>query len=275
MRLWSYRRANSGGRHAETQAQGINKKRGRFFRGSVWILNTLLQTVIADLLNIKEAIMSNDINSTLGINEQVVYKAKIHWIVFVPTVLLFIIGFAASWIVLVVVGCITLVYALIYFFASSLFITNKRISGKVGLIKTTRMDTPLDKINNCVASNGLFGKIFGYGKIHVITSSGEYDFKNIAKVDAFHSALMQQIDLFKDEQRKAQAADIANAQIQAQQLHTDAIVNAIKSSQATGAATTAATGEAVFCTECGQRNGVNAKFCEACGAQLPVAPKIE
>jgi uncharacterized membrane protein YdbT with pleckstrin-like domain len=131
--------------------------------------------------------------------------------VFVPPVLLLFIGFSNSWTWAIIAGFIDLIYALIRFFTDALLFTNKRISGRIGLIKTVAMDTPLDKINNVAVSNGLFGKILGYGKINVITSSGSYNFAKIAKPKVFHSALMQQIDLFKEEQRNEQAAAIAKA----------------------------------------------------------------
>jgi uncharacterized membrane protein YdbT with pleckstrin-like domain len=131
--------------------------------------------------------------------------------VFVLPILLILIGFEGSWIWLIIAGFIYLISAIIRFFTTLLLFTNKRMAGKVGLFKTGRMDTPLDKINNVAVYSGLSGKIFNYGKINVITSSRYYNFTTIAKPGIFQSELMRQIDLFKEEQRNEQAAAISRA----------------------------------------------------------------
>lgn len=137
----------------------------------------------------------------LGKGEEVVTRANVHWACLIPHVILMFL-----WI-----GFITIIPAIIRMFTTDLFLTNKRVYGKVGLVKTKSLDTPLNKVNTVSVESGLFGKIFGYGTIHITSSSGSYDFKGIKSPEVFKSALMGEIDKFDETRIKKQAAEMAAA----------------------------------------------------------------
>lgn len=145
--------------------------------------------------------MGNYIEQNLKKDEHVVLKAKIHWMVLVPHILL----------IFLVVGMFTIWKPLIAMFTTELGFTNKKLLGKVGLINTKTLDAPLNKINNASVSSGLWGKIFGYGTLHITTSSGAYHFVGIANAEQFKSSLMAQIDQFDEDRIKKQAAELAQA----------------------------------------------------------------
>lgn len=134
-------------------------------------------------------------------DERLVTQANIHWARLIPHVvgMCFLIGFITIW------------KPLIDMFTSELVLTNKRIYGKRGLINTKTMDTPLNKVNNISVSSGLGGKIFGYGTIHITSSSGEYTWSGIKSPNVFRDSVMTEIEKFDEARIKKQATELAGA----------------------------------------------------------------
>lgn len=139
------------------------------------------------------------VEKNLGKEENIVYQCKVHWAILVPHIIL----------MLILIGFVTIIPAIITMFTTELVITNKKISGKLGLLNTKAMDSPLNKIQNVKVEQNIFGKIFNYGNIDITTASGSYNFKGIARPDSFKNALNQQIDTFDDERINKQAQKIA------------------------------------------------------------------
>ena len=94
---------------------------------------------------------------------------------------------------------------------TELGLTNKKVMGKYGIVNTKVMDSPLNKINSISVEQGLGGKIFGYAKIVISTSSGGYNFNYIKNADSFRSAVMEQIDIYDEERIRRQAEQLAGA----------------------------------------------------------------
>lgn len=141
------------------------------------------------------------IQNNLKKDEEIIMEGKLHGAMLIPHILL----------MFLFVGFFTIIPAIIKMKTTEITITNKRLVGKVGLIKTTELDTPLNKVNNVTVSSGLWGKIFGYGTIKITSSSGVYDFPGIKNADTFRSVLMNQIDLFDEDRIKKQAQEMAKA----------------------------------------------------------------
>ena len=141
------------------------------------------------------------IMDNLGKDETLVTQGKVHWACLIPHILLCV----------VLIGFLTIWGAVIRMFTTELVLTNKRIYGKVGLINTKTLDTPLNKINTISVSNGLFGKIFGYGTLHITSSSGEYLLKGIKSPNVFRDSVMSEIDRFDEARIKKQASEMAAA----------------------------------------------------------------
>ena len=137
----------------------------------------------------------------IGKDESIITQAVIHWACLIPHVIFMTIG----------IGFITIIFALIRMFTTKLILTSKRVYGEVGLINTKTMDAPLNKVNTVSVERGLFGKIFGYGNLHITTSSGSYNYKGIKSPSVFRDAIMEQIDVFDDARIKKQAAEMAAA----------------------------------------------------------------
>lgn len=141
------------------------------------------------------------IMDNLSKGETLVTQAKVHWISLLPHILA----------MCIFIGLFTIWGAIIRICTTDLILTNKRIYGKVGLINTKTLDTPLNKVNTISVSNGLWGKIFGYGTIHITSSSGEYVLKSIKSPHVFRDAVMEEIDRFDECRIKKQAAEMAAA----------------------------------------------------------------
>ena len=144
--------------------------------------------------------MSNYIKKNLLEEERIIQTGKVHRIILLPHILL----------CFVLIGFITIWIPIIRICTTDLAFTNKRLTGKIGLINIRALDTPLNKINNIAIAQGLGGLIFGYGTIIIYSSSAKYKFKGIKNPELFKNQLINQINEFEEEKLKMQANEIAN-----------------------------------------------------------------
>lgn len=163
------------------------------------------------------------VENNLMKDEKIVSKAEVNMVAIVPTVieaiLVVIVAFViADMIWFDALKGIAIAAAAIFVIAkflkiknTELAVTNKKIIGKTGLINTKVMDSPINKINNISVEQGFGGKIFGYGKIVVSTSSGAYEFEYIKNADTFRHSVMNEIDRADEERVQKQAQELANA----------------------------------------------------------------
>ena len=111
----------------------------------------------------------------------------------------------------ILIGFIWIIKDLIAFFTPKLTITNKKVTGKTGLINTNQLDSPLNKISGVQVEKGLFGQIFNYGTIKITTASTVFNFKYIGNPDEFRTILNNQIEQYDEERIKKQAQELAAA----------------------------------------------------------------
>lgn len=145
--------------------------------------------------------IKNYVKANLRPNEKLILEGKLHWTILLPHLL----G------ILVFIGFITIWKPLIRLLTTQLAITDKRVIGKTGFIKTSVMDTPLDKITNIVVTTGFWGKIFKYGNIRITTISGDYVFNGLADPEGFKTTLQQQMDFSEESKMDMHAGKIAAA----------------------------------------------------------------
>ena len=150
--------------------------------------------------------MSNYVENNLSKNEEIINKAKLTPLFLIGT---WIKGILLCWLLFIPV--IKAIIATIAHFCIELGITNKRVVGKVGIIRTKALDAPLNKIQSVNVNQGFWGKIFNYGTVNINTAAGEFSFEGIAAPDAFKGTLMAQIDQYEEDRVKQQAAEMANA----------------------------------------------------------------
>ncbi len=149
------------------------------------------------------------VENNLVKDEKIVSRADVNMVAIVPTI---IIAVLMTFIIfLLPISVIIVVLKIFQLKSTELVVTNKKIIGKTGLINTKVMDSPINKINNISVEQGLGGKIFGYGKIIVSTSSGGYEFNCIKNADNFRHSVMNEIDRADEERVQKQAQELANA----------------------------------------------------------------
>lgn len=101
--------------------------------------------------------------------ERVILEARPTGIVLVPHVIA----------ICVIIGLVTIWKAIVAVLTTRLTITNKRVEGKKGLLKTVKMDSRIGQITSVKVTQGIAGKIFNYGTININTAGGEYEFNYI------------------------------------------------------------------------------------------------
>jgi uncharacterized membrane protein YdbT with pleckstrin-like domain len=115
--------------------------------------------------------------------EHVVYRTRLHWLLFIwPVLLTVFVLLPVAWMLSggkwsglawfpVGVGLLILLAAFIKRHSSDFAVTNKRVMMKVGVFRTRSIELLLRKIEAISVDQSLMGRIFGYGNI-VVTGSG-------------------------------------------------------------------------------------------------------
>lgn len=150
--------------------------------------------------------MGKYVENNLNKNETVVKEAKLHFFSLVTTWI-----FALLFFWLLFIPVIKAIIFTVKFFFVELAITNKRIIGKSGVIDSSALDAPLNKIQSVATSSGLGGKIFGYGDITINTAAGKFVYSAIANPEEFKRAIMAQIDQAEEDRVQEQARAMAAA----------------------------------------------------------------
>jgi len=134
--------------------------------------------------------------------EAVVYRAKLHKIIFLPAVAIAVLGvlaavliviFAGNQLAAIITGVILIVLALVValprfirYVTSEFAVTNKRVIVKVGLIHRHTLELVLAKIETVGVDQSVPGRMFNYGTIIVTGTGGTQEpFKDIADPIAF------------------------------------------------------------------------------------------
>ncbi len=142
--------------------------------------------------------------------ERIVYRARLHRMIFVPPLILALIGAgAATWIYSYfknpqaagIVGVAFLIVALLVAFprciryvSSEFVVTNKRVIVKVGLIQRETLELVLTKVETIGVEQSVLGRILNYGTIIVTGTGGTKEpFKDIARPLQFREQVQSQL----------------------------------------------------------------------------------
>jgi len=109
--------------------------------------------------------------------EKVLYVAKKHWIMYGVVIPLFV----AAWFIksFELAGLSVLVLAYLYFERKFNIwaVTNRRFIDEWGIISLNSKDIPLDKVNNVLYKQDIWGRIFGYGLVELQSAAERGDVK--------------------------------------------------------------------------------------------------
>ena len=123
------------------------------------------------------------------------------------------------WGTLSVAGFLPFLIALLKFLSVNLAVTNKRVIGKVGILRINTVDVPIGKVDYVQVKAGVIGNIFNYYSLRVVSASGGgYDsrrandrFVGISNAQEFKNTVTAAIERHAEEARRAQAEEIAIA----------------------------------------------------------------
>jgi hypothetical protein len=135
------------------------------------------------------------VDGLLADGERVVRRARQHWFIMVwnarwavAALILAVVGLVIrlmnsgdsgllmtilGWIVLVllVIGIVSLVWGWFIYRSTEFVITNRRIIQTEGVVNKRASDSSLEKINDAILTESIFGRMFGFGNLEVLTAS--------------------------------------------------------------------------------------------------------
>lgn len=137
------------------------------------------------------------IEQNLVSGEKVVYRTRLHWILFLwPTVFLVVGLFSGDSGLrgfFLLVGIIWALSSLVTFTSSEFGVTTRRVLVKVGFIRRRSLELLLPKVEGIGVDQGILGRIFGYGTIIVTGTGGTKEvFRSIAAPLDFRRMVQQQ-----------------------------------------------------------------------------------
>jgi len=143
------------------------------------------------------------IDDNLMSGEQIVYRTKLHWVIFLWPIIFVVIAFmffagdsTAAGGFFLLVAIIWGVSFFISFKTSEFGITNKRVLIKTGFIRRNSLETLLTKVEGIQVNQGILGRILNYGTIIVKGTGGTSN--PFHKIDApleFRKKVQEQIAL--------------------------------------------------------------------------------
>ena len=139
--------------------------------------------------------------------EHVVFRTRLHWLLYLwPVLFIVIVLLPAAWLlaasawqgaawVPIALGVLILLANVIKRHSSDFAVTNKRVMMKVGVFSTRSIELLLGKVEAIAVEQSLLGRLFSYGDI-VITGSGgtKEAFSHIQAPLAFRRAVQSVTD---------------------------------------------------------------------------------
>lgn len=165
--------------------------------------------------------ISSYIRRVLQHNEQIMYSAQLHWIIYQGGILWTLAGAALGHfgplltgiflgekvekyldkpffylsVAIVAAGALQLINSFIRQISTELIITNQRVIAKHGLISTTSYELMMNKVEGATIDQTVMGRLLGYGTLMVKgTGGGISPIDHVAKPFLFHSYLMNSVN---------------------------------------------------------------------------------
>jgi uncharacterized membrane protein YdbT with pleckstrin-like domain len=137
------------------------------------------------------------VDKSLIPGENVVYRTRLHWIVFAWPVLFtavaiafLIYGYIHVGEVIVAIAALLWLARYFVYIASEFAVTNRRVIIKVGVMQRRTLELQLSKVEAIAVTQGILGQLFGCGSILVTGTGGTKEsFANIGSPLEFRKAL--------------------------------------------------------------------------------------
>lgn len=150
------------------------------------------------------------VDNNLVPGESVVYRATLHWSIFLPAtvwgvigLLICLTGLASGEGLIVAFGVLVLVFALLAllrplstYLTTEMAITNRRVIGKRGLIQRNTLELDLRYVGSLQVKQGILDRIFNRGTV-VVSGAGTHQssFPGISKPLDFRRNALQAGDI--------------------------------------------------------------------------------
>jgi len=128
--------------------------------------------------------MPSYLEKTLQPDESIVYRARIHWVIYLRGLLLVALGVAlvatlglATWVeiasaAVALIGLVMLINAFILRHTTELAVTNRRVVAKVGFIRRRTWEINSASVEGVEVQQSVPGRLLGYGTIAVKGTGG-------------------------------------------------------------------------------------------------------
>jgi len=152
------------------------------------------------------------LNKLLGDNEQIIYVTRQHWLVLAGEILsecvlsvalivlvteiMIVAPFTAPWAAL---GYLVLIFPLVSLYRDALIWSNRkfvvtsfRVIQLSGVLNKNVIDSSLEKVNDVKLEQSVWGRLFGYGDIEILTASelGVNLFRRLGEPVRFKTAML-------------------------------------------------------------------------------------
>lgn len=146
------------------------------------------------------------IEKNLMAGEKVVYRGRLHWVIFSQTAIALIVGLIALiflppiiGLVLIAVGVAVGISAMVTWYCSEFIVTNKRITMRTGFIHSHSVEILLAKVEALTVDQDLLGRVLDYGTICITGTGGTQEkFDTIAAPFEFRKMTQEQIALAQE-----------------------------------------------------------------------------
>jgi len=190
--------------------------------------------------------------------ERIVYRAKLHWTIFLTSIVVVLLGIGLGIVLQVVepgyayagaalagVGLLLAIGPAIQYISSEFAVTDKRVLGKVGFIERESDETLLSKIEAIAVDQGVIGRILGFGTVTITGTGGTQEaFPRISEPLEFRRQIQSQI--ISLEERKGSQPAAASAESRESRVERD-------------------------CPYCAERILARARVCKHCGRDVTPA----
>jgi membrane protein YdbS with pleckstrin-like domain len=156
--------------------------------------------------------------------ERIVYRARLHWTLFLASIVVVLLGIALAILLQVIqpaysfvglalagIGLLLAIGPAIRYVTSEFAVTDKRVLGKVGFIERESDETLLSKVEAIAVDQGVLGRVLGFGTVTITGTGGTQEvFSGISEPLEFRRQIQSQI-LAQDERRGSHSGGTAAA----------------------------------------------------------------
>jgi uncharacterized membrane protein YdbT with pleckstrin-like domain len=151
--------------------------------------------------------------------ERIVYRARLHWTIFLTSIVVVLLGIALGILLQVLepaysyaglalagVGLLLAMGPAIRYISSEFAVTDKRVLGKLGFIERESKETLLSKVEAIGIDQGVIGRLLGFGTVTITGTGGTQElFPRISEPLEFRRQIQSQI-IAQEERRGSQPA---------------------------------------------------------------------